>query len=285
MRNSFRILTVALLLSACNLPPTQPGPGPSPTPGPSSSPTASPDPNPSPSPVAPAGGVKLIQWARCEQGSLWAIPKDEEIAVAPCPPPETQPPYIQPAATQQIPESAYEGLKERFGAFALRPAPELLGSLDPALPMADALKSQCNAGDGVVMHGGLLGSCSQYVVAEDDKDYRLLETSAEFQTYFAPISSPAEAASYAIARSGDKWKSSLHDLKDSFVYYNRLIRRSRVEEVEGGYEVLLYHFRQFGCGPHPTSAVTWRVGRDGSLSKLSEQLAWRDPMMDGLCID
>ncbi|HEY9842802.1 MAG TPA: hypothetical protein V6D23_20215, partial [Candidatus Obscuribacterales bacterium] len=63
------------------------------------------------------------------------------------------------------------------------------------------------------------------------------------------------------------------------------MRRSRVEESAEGFEVLLYGFQQFGCGPHPSYAISYRVSRDGSFSEISRQLAWADPMLDGLCID
>ncbi|HEY9843047.1 MAG TPA: hypothetical protein V6D23_21445, partial [Candidatus Obscuribacterales bacterium] len=254
-KKSILIAAVAALC-ACNLPPTQP-PGPGPTTTPTISPTGSATPTPGPSPIAPAGEVKMINGAHCEAGSLWILPKDEEIAVAPCPPPESQPDYIEPAATRQIPSQAFEQLKEKYSLLALNPAPERLGSLVPGLPMADGLKAQCSPDEGVVMHGGLLGSCSQYLVQESSDEYRLLKDGRSFQAYFAPIESAAEAASYAIARSGSAWKSSFPELKESFRYYTRLMRRSRVEESAEGFEVLLYGFQQFGCGPHPSYAISY----------------------------
>lgn len=280
-----------LMLAGCSLQPTQPGTQPTATPtvtptiAPSTTPSGSPNPNASPSPIAPAGEVKLIQGARCEAGSLWVLRKDEEIAVAPCPPPESQPPYIQPATTRQIPEADYPSLKEEYGFLSVRPAPAYLGSLTPESELADGLKAQCNQADGVVFHGGRLGSCSQYLMHETGKETRLLKTGSEFRAAFAPIESAAEAASYAVAYSGDSWKSSFPELTDSFRYYNRLIRRSYTTPVEGGYEVLLYNFQQFGCGPHPYSAVTYLVKTDGNLSVVSRNLAWADPNQDNLCID
>ncbi len=282
-----------LLLAACSLPATPPGANPSASSSPTVTPTVTPTVNPSsspsasssPSPVAPPGQVKLIPGARCEAGSLWVLPKNEEIAVAPCPPPESQPPYIQPAATRQIPESEYSALQQHYDFLSVRQAPTYLGSLIPESAFADGLKEQCSQGQGVVFHGGLLGSCSQYLMQESGKETRVLKTGTEFKAAFAPIESAAEAASYAIAYTGDAWKSSFPELKDSFRYYNRLIQRSHSTVVAGGYEVLLYDFQQFGCGPHPYSAVTYLIKTDGSLSEVSRSLAWADPNMDNLCID
>jgi hypothetical protein len=192
---------------------------------------------------------------------------------------------IEPALSQQIPESHYQALKAEFNLLSVYQAPEYLGSLKPALPMATGLLAQCSQNQGVVYNGGMLGSCSQYLVDEEGKT-RILKDKASFSAYFAPIESAAEAASYAIARTGDRWLPNFPDLSPDFRYYQRLIQRSRVEEAKnGGYDILLYHYEQFGCGPHPYLAVKYHVSRDGNLSELSRSKAWADPNQDGLCVD
>lgn len=274
------------LLGACSVSVT-PTPPPTASNGPSAKPSSSgnPSPNPSPSVVAPPGEIKLTRGAQCENGSVWALPKDEVIAVAPCVPLESQPPYIQPAATHQMSESERAQAQIQYNNLNFAPAPELLGSLTPDLPMAAGTRIQCASGEGVVPIGGLLGSCREYAVAEAGQNFRLFKDPSAFQAYFAPIETPAEAASYAIARSGAEWKSEFPELKESFRYYTRLIRRSRVETKADGYEVLLYAYAQFGCGPHNHYAVTYKVGRDGSFSEGARQTVWADPAGDGLCAD
>lgn len=283
-------IVMTALMGACSLavtptPQSTVSPSPGTTASPSASPADNPSPNPSPSMVAPPGEIKLTRGAQCEEGSVWALPKDEVIAVAPCPPPESQPPYIQPAATHQMSESERAQAQIQYNNLSFAAAPDLLGSLTPDRPIAAGTRIQCPSGEGVVPIGGLLGSCREYAVAEAGQNFRLFKDPSVFQAYFAPIETPAEAASYALARSGAEWKSEFPELKESFRYYTRLIRRSRVETKADGYEVLLYAYAQFGCGPHNHYAVTYKVGRDGSLSESSRQQAWADPMYDGLCVD
>lgn len=272
------------LLLGCPLPSTPPGARPSPQVSPTSSPRASVSPNPNPTPVAPAGEVKFTRGAQCEAGSVWILPKDEVIAVAPCPPPASQPAYIEPAATRQMTEAERKKAQSQYASLAIQPAPAALGSLTPDLPLATGMRSQCQNDDGVVFLGGLLGSCNQYLVQEA-QNVQLLKNGSAFQSYFAPIESAAEAASYAIARSGSDWKSSFPEIKENFRFYTRLLRRSRVETTKDGFQVLLYAYAQFGCGPHSTYAITYQVGRDGSFSETTRQRVWEDPALDGLCAD
>lgn len=271
------IMLSVCLLGACSSPP----PGTGPTPSPSSSPS---QPNPSPTPIAPAGEVKIYAEAQCETGSYWVLPKDEVIAVSPCLPPGSRPPYLQPAATHQMSTAQRTAAQQEYAALQVGEAPDLLGSLTPDRPLAAARRVQCQSGEGVIFNGGLLGSCTQYLLAEDES-FRLIQNPEALQSFYAPVESPEEAASYAIARSGSRWMANF-ELKPEYRYYTRLIRRSRVEtQADGSYKVLLYAYQQFGCGPHDHSAVTYQVGRDGSFSEVSRAKVWADPIQDGLCVD
>jgi hypothetical protein len=163
-----------------------------------------------------------------------------------------------------------------------------LGGLDPAYPL-----NLCwRLGRGgqtlpreqyLYREGCLLPQYARYVIVQDGQ-YRLLESQADFQQTFAPITSQDEALSYALAVTG---LSAYYALEASpgFRYFVDRLEDSHVVETPQGYLVYLYHYQFCGCGPHTTSYVEVLIKPDGSLQETGRTPVFEDPEQDGLCID
>jgi hypothetical protein len=174
---------------------------------------------------------------------------------------------------------------------------EELGGLDPAYPLllceihpvlhGDGLQQIMKAleasGDYFYRGGGLWPVFTRYVIRSGD-DLTLLSNAAAMQAAYAPIETPAEALSYAIAVTGLEAEYGLQR-ESGMVYAVDTLEDTHVTESEQGYTVLLYHYQVFGCGPHWTSAAEVLVARDGSWSQVRTWDVFRDPQQDGLCVD
>jgi hypothetical protein len=184
-----------------------------------------------------------------------------------------------------------------LGCDAMRPAPDLLGGLDPPYPIAlceiyphwheddparsdEALQA---SGAYVLRRGGLWPVYVRYVIYGEGA-YAIIKDAAALRALFAPIESPEEALSYALAATG---LDALYGLarQPNHAYEGQVIRDSHVTSATNGYRLLLYHTQVFGCGPHWTHAVELHVRSDGEISELSRKPAFRDRSTDGMCID
>ncbi len=155
-------------------------------------------------------------------------------------------------------------------------------SLDPGNPFAEIERLR-EEGRYIKEQGGLDPIFFRYAIARQG-EYAVLETAEDFQAVFAPVESPEEALSFALALTnlqayyGQSFDPELE-------YFVDRIEDTHVETVSGGYEVQLFHYAEFGCGPHPTSSVVVRVATDGTLDELSRQNVYKDPAEDNLCVD
>ncbi len=171
-----------------------------------------------------------------------------------------------------------------------------LGALSPAHPllvceiwphqhgdaMADVMQTLEAAGAYVLRGGGLWPRFTRYVVL--DGDLRAIVDRAGMAATWAPVDSPEEALSYALAATGlNAFYGLVRD--PALAYEVARLEDTHVLDEEGGYRVLLYDYQLFGCGPHWTDAVWVHVGEDGSVEELERVRAFRDPEEDGLCAD
>ncbi len=184
-----------------------------------------------------------------------------------------------------------------LGCDVMRPVSDLLGGLNPAYPMAaceiyphwheeDASRSAEAleaSGAYILRQGGLWPVYVRYVVYREGS-FAAIQDAAALRALYAPIESPEEALSYALAATD---MEALYGLarEPGYVYAGPLVQDTHVTPMGDGYQVLLYYTRVFGCGPHWTYAVQIRVNRDGEISELSRTTAFRDKSTDGMCID
>lgn len=180
-----------------------------------------------------------------------------------------------------------------LGCTRIAPPDRYTTRLQPAHPLAwciyevfdsnDLLAEQWAEGGEFVRSSGLFPVRYRYLVWQDGAP-ALLRSPAEFQAFFAPIESEAEALSYAVAMTGLEARYG-HARDSDLVYEVDEIEDSHVVAVDDGYEVHLFAEPEFGCGPFYTRAVVVHVGRDGSLDERFGERLYRNPEYDDLCVD
>lgn len=163
---------------------------------------------------------------------------------------------------------------------------DLLGGLNPRLPLAVA--STITFDDDPEVPSVYRESCMatnnvRYLVVVDD-EMLLIDSAEKLKELYAPIESEVEALSYAVAVTG---LSALYDLDTQ----PRLKHLNKpLEESHSTYDGEVFHVHLFdtnicGCGPHITESVEVTVRQDGSLEIADPVEAFRDPALDGLCVD
>jgi len=199
-----------------------------------------------------------------------------------------------------------ESLLATLGCDQIRQPSNLLGALEPSLPIAMCLIDDTtwsvghdvekvevgwdeytyNAnGDYFFRIGGLfLSSLFQYVVLQDGH-FILIETEDEFREVFAPIESSQEALSYTIAVTGLSAYYGLEHNPGYEYFVDEVIEDTHVDKVKDGYSVNLYRQDVYGCGPHPTYAVNFHITFEGHISQRSIEPIYNDPSQNHLCVD
>ena len=131
--------------------------------------------------------------------------------------------------------------------------------------------------------GGLYPRFIRYVVYTDG-GFELIQNPEQFRAYFAPIESADEALSFAIAMNRT---SAYFDLEfdPEYEYFVDEIEDTHVDRVDDGFQVHLFHYQVFGCGPHETTALTYLVSESGEIERLSSEPIFKDPTEDDLCVD
>ena len=179
-----------------------------------------------------------------------------------------------------------------LGCDAIGEPGKLLGALEPAYPIARCLyypiqhqQENPDAMDETKLFndGCLFPVYVRYVIFRDG-EFSSMKTLEELQAVYAPIESPEEALSFALAATGLEAKYGLQR-QPGFRYFQEPLEDTFVEEKEAGYEALLYHYQVCGCGPHTTSAVRLQVSREGAIEEISNNPVYEDPSEDGLCVD
>jgi hypothetical protein len=164
---------------------------------------------------------------------------------------------------------------------------DLLGGLEPRWPIASCsvLSNQVLSEDEYVLPPhGLAPIWVRYVVFADG-EFRVLASIADLRRQFAPIESPEEALSFAVAVTE---LTPFHDFEpaERLAFEVDTLEETHVEPASSGFVIHdLRYYKQFGCGPHPTSLVTVSVSREGVVEELERQRVFRDPAEDGLCVD
>ena len=163
---------------------------------------------------------------------------------------------------------------------------DLLGGLNPQLPLAVA--STITFYDDPEVTSVYRESCMatnniRYLVVVDD-EMRLIDSAEKMKELYAPIESEDEALAYAMAVTG---LSALYSL-DTQPRLKHLTKP--LEESHSTFDGEVFHVHLFdtnicGCGPHITESVEVTVHQDGTLEKADPVEAFRDPELDGLCID
>ncbi len=163
---------------------------------------------------------------------------------------------------------------------------DILGGLNPGFPLAVSTTHGFTPEDeipSVYVSRCMVKQYVRYLVSVDG-EIRLVDSVEGLAALYAPIDSPNEALSFAIASTGYSAAYDLHENRE-LKFYVDSPEETFVRDVNGGYLVHLFNTYLCGCGPHIISSVDVTVKTDGSI-KLSDPVeVFSDPKLDGLCID
>ncbi len=167
----------------------------------------------------------------------------------------------------------------------------LLGGLLPNYPIAgcileiDENMNVVDVPDNECFYidGGFITICTRYIIYKDGK-YQLVKTMDEFRTLYAPVDSPDEVLSFALA-VGDYFAGYGQTRRGDYVYSVKEMEDTFVETTTDGYLVHVFSTPAFGCGPFETNAVQIKVTYDGNVEEVSRHPVYRDPSEDNMCVD
>lgn len=169
---------------------------------------------------------------------------------------------------------------------SLQPPGDILGGLDPVYPLA--VGTRVHFADDPEIPAVHVMRCLgrqyvRYVVLVND-EMVLVDSLEKLAQLYAPIDSENEALSYAIAATG---YTAVYDLHNTprLKFYQKPIEETNVMKTGDGYKVHLFATYLCGCGPHIDKSVDVTVHTDGTIDVSELQDAYRDPKLDGLCID
>jgi len=181
-----------------------------------------------------------------------------------------------------------------LGCDRIDEVPDLMGGLMPAYPMA-----VCNympyyrtdvanpfdvpQSEYFFNVGGPMPDLIRYVIFKDG-NFQLIKNPDEFRAFFAPVDSPEEALSFALALTNVYAQYDLKfDMK--YRYEVKALEDTFVETTGDGFIIHAFDYQFFGCGPHYYYAVEIMVTPDGKVQENSRNRIYRDPALDDLCQD
>ncbi|VVB68976.1 Uncharacterised protein [uncultured archaeon] len=167
------------------------------------------------------------------------------------------------------------GLEERFGCSSIRNASNDLGGLSPKLPVAECLirgEDFASGSDkGIVSIGCMIPFYRRYIIEQDGK-FKSISTKEEFRSLFAPVETPEEALSFAVALT-DSFSKFDTSIPEGYFPVVKNIEPTYVEDEKNGtYKVHLFQEEYCGCGTHPWYAIDYLVTRDGNVVEIDRQM-------------
>lgn len=161
-----------------------------------------------------------------------------------------------------------------------------LGGLTPSLPIAVAYTNSAFGLDESKFIFSLHCLGSHYIryIVHAENEYRIISNHEELAALYAPIESPEEAFSFAIAATGYSPMNDLEKIK-KIVLKQKTVEETYVRQSETGFIVHLFDTFMCGCGPHIISSVDVTVQRDGALEIAAPVPAYQDPETDKICFD
>lgn len=177
------------------------------------------------------------------------------------------------------------GLESEYNCKYLTKPSKYLGGLKPKVSFVECLTvvENFSSDSGILHKGCMLPLFNKYIVMKDGET-TVIKSKEEFIDFFAPVETKNEALGFATALtdSGPKYNLSL---PESYEIFSENLRPTFVKEREEGFKVHLYDYQFCGCGPHPYYSVNYSVSKGGEVKKLSSKKAFKNPSMDGMCVD
>jgi len=170
----------------------------------------------------------------------------------------------------------------------LRTPDPILGALQPQYPLASCElgydKNPIETSDFFIYEEGCLDHRWVQFIIFRGGQYQYLKREADLQGAFAPIESPEEALSYAVAATGLKPRFDLAPSPE-YQYEVRQVEETHIERIDDTFTINLFEYKSCGCGPHPLSMVVVSVNRDGRVFTAVPIDLFRNPELDKICGD
>ncbi len=183
-----------------------------------------------------------------------------------------------------------DSIAATFDCEEVNAVPEEFNGLDPAYPMVKCGRmeyprmSDEESALVAVYEGGCAFHYLYFYVVEIDGQLILLNNPEKMRQTYAPIESPGEALSYAVAVTG-YFPAFGQTRNEDLRYLQDRLEDTYIVETSNGYIVHLFYYRLCGCGQHTTYAVPVQVTRDGIISLGEVVPLFEDPSEDGICVD
>ncbi len=181
-------------------------------------------------------------------------------------------------------DSLFRNTIEKEFAGQIGQTSEFLGGLIPKYPIVKVETTCFGTCDKEWQSEGMFCFCSSYVVNIKGKLKKIADR-FELRELYAPIENYQEALSYAIIMTDNYPIFDKSTFKKEFTYFKSNIKTSTVMEFEGGYYVSLFDYKLFGCGEHPYYTVLYLVTKDGQITEVNRDKAFKDKNTDALCVD
>jgi hypothetical protein len=180
-----------------------------------------------------------------------------------------------------------------LGCDRIQKPSDLLGVLEPALPIAECLfepfrhQSQPESIEiedhYIYRTGGLVPVYMRYVIFREGQ-FQLIQSEEQFREVFAPVETNNEALGYALALRNVSAFYGI-EFNPEYEYFVDKLEDTFVESSSDGYFVRLFYYQFYGCGPHLTYAIDLLVTDRGMIEEINREPVSKDPSEDGLCVD
>ncbi len=163
---------------------------------------------------------------------------------------------------------------------------EFLGGLDPAVPIAETETFDFQHDPTIPSVYSARCAATFYInyLVYLHGEVQVVDSKQDLAQLFAPIESPEEALSFAVAATGYKPMYDLESIAGLEIVSKKL-EETYVRKIRNGYVVHLFDYFLCHCGPFIIRSVDVTVTKDGEVSISDEVDAYHDPRFDQVCID
>lgn len=175
----------------------------------------------------------------------------------------------------------------KLGCVTISPLNDTIGGLTPALPiMACRMEMMYEdlPKEEYLYNIGCPTNMYVRMLTWHEGSFDIIKGVPDMQKFFAPVDSPEEAISYAVAATG-YWAEFGVEVHKDYRYLSDEIEDTHAVETGNGYVVNLFGWQLCGCGPHTYYRVDVTVSRDGEVSLSDRIPLYEKPEDDGVCID
>ncbi|MFH1174347.1 MAG: hypothetical protein V1725_04390 [archaeon] len=169
----------------------------------------------------------------------------------------------------------------KLGCSALSLSPDGYAGLET--PMLVCTPNRGTASPDALVGEGCMARRQRSIIAYAD-GIVVMNTTTEVKAFFAPITRPEQALSYA-ALVTDSYPLYSLEKRAGYKYIVRQVDLSYVNATSSGFIVHLFRDDHCGCGPKGRAAVDYLVSDEGKITLLNQQVIEEDLSLRRACVD